>query len=202
MTVKPTTEDDVDEYDVDRHLVFLADVTDEALRSALRPTLAELAEFDCLAVVPERYLHVTVTIAGNVGPEYRLSAADEERIAAAGHEAFADAEPFEASFPRLNLFPTVVFAAVDDGGAFAALNDRACEIEGVEVHDRDEGFVPHATLAQFRNIADYDDLLAWLDANRALDVPAVRVEAVELVAVELDQRFPTFETVARYPLGD
>jgi 2'-5' RNA ligase len=202
MTVELTTESDVAARDVDRHLVFLADVADEDVLAALRPTLDALRGFDCLAVVPERYLHVTVTLAGNVGPDRRLSAADEQRIAAAGRDAFADVSGFEASFPRLNLFPTVVFADVADGGSFAALNDRACGIDGVEVHGRDEGFVPHLTLAQFCETTDYDDLVSWLEANRSLDVPSVRVEAIELVAVELDERFPDFETVARYPLGE
>lgn len=200
LTPMPTTDADVAERDVDRHLVFLARLTDEAVREALRPTLDGLAEFNCLVVAPERYLHVTVTLAGNVGPEHRLTAADENRIAEQARDAFADVAPFEVSFPRLDLFPTVVFASVDDGGTFAALNERACGVDGVEVHDRDEEFVPHITLAQFRSHEGCDDLLAWLEANRDLDVPPVRVTELELVAVGLDQRFPEFECVARYPL--
>lgn len=200
LAVETTTESDVAEWDVDRHLVFLAHVTDESVREALRPTLDALSEFDCLAVVPQQYLHVTVTLAGNVGPERRLSEYDEERIAADARDAFADADAFEVSFPRLNLFPSVVFADVADGGAFAQLNDQACGIDGVEVHDRDEGFVPHLTLAQFRNDRDYDELVDWLEENRALSVPPLRVTELELAAVGTDERFPTFETVARYPL--
>ena len=201
MTLEPTTDVDIADRDGARHLVFLARVDDEGAQEALRPTLDALAEFDCLAVVPERYLHVTVTLAGNVGPDRRLSAADEERIAAAGREAFADASPFEVSFPRLDLFPTVVFAAVDDDGSFAALNERACDIDGVEVQGRDEGYVPHLTLAQFRSREDYDGLVEWLEANRTLDVPSARVTDLELVAVDLDERFPAFETVAQYHLS-
>ncbi|WP_232701094.1 2'-5' RNA ligase family protein [Halobacterium wangiae] len=202
LTPEPTTEMDVDDQNGGRHLVFLARVDDESVRDALRPTLDALAEFDCLAVVPQSYLHVTVTVAGNVGPDQRLSAGDEADIAAAGREAFADAPAFEVTFPRLDLFPSVVFAAVDDGGSLRGLNERACGIEGIEVHDRDEGYVPHLTLAQFRSQKGYEDLLAWLEGNRTLDVPSVRVTDVELVAVDLDERFPDFETVARYPLAD
>lgn len=200
LAPETTTDADVEERDVDRHLVFLAHVTDESVREALRPTLDALSEFDCLAVVPERYLHVTVTLAGNVGPERRLSAADEEQIATDARDAFADVDAFEVSFPRLNLFPTVVFADVADDGSFGDLNDRACDIDGIERHDRDDGFVPHATLAQFQSDEDYDELVAWLEANRTLSVPSLRVDEIELVAVSLDERFPAFETVARYPL--
>lgn len=200
MPLETTTDADVADWDVDRHLVFLAHVTDESMREALRPTLDALSEFDSLVAVPEHYLHVTVTPAGNVGPERRLSAADEKRIATDARDAFSGIGSFEISFPRLNLFPSVVFAEVQDGGAFATLNDRACGIDGVEVLDRDEDFVPHATLAQFRNERDYDELVEWLEENRALSVPPLRVTELELVAVATDERFPSFETVARYPL--
>lgn len=202
MAVETTTAEDVANRGVDRHLVFLADVVDESVHDALRPTLDALAEFDCLAVVPEEYLHVTVTIAGNVGPDCRLSAADEQRVAAAARDAFDGVESFEVTFPRLNVFPSVVFADVADGGAFADLNGRACGIDGIEVHERDESFVPHLTLAQFRSTGDYGEFVAWAEANRTLSVPPLRVDAVELVAVSLDERFPPFETVARYPLGE
>lgn len=202
MSVDPTTDADVDDQDGVRHLVFLARVADADVREALRPTLDALSEFDCLAVVPEQYLHVTVTLAGSVGPDQRLSAADEDRIATAGREAFADVSAFDASFPGFDLFPTVVFAAVQDDGTLAALNERACGIDGVDVHGRDEGYIPHLTLAQFQSREGYDDLVSWLEANRSLDVPSVRVTDVELVAVDRDERFPEFETVARYPLAE
>lgn len=202
MTLEPTTDADVAERDGARHLVFLARIDDESVREALRPTLDALAEFDCLAVVPERYPHVTVTLAGSVGPDQLLPAADEERIAAAGREAFADAAAFEVSFPLLDLFPSVVFASVEGDGAFATLNDCACGIDGVEVQGRDEGYVPHLTLAQFRSREDHDELRSWLEANRCLAVPSVRVTDIELVAVAFDERFPEFESVARYHLGE
>ncbi|WP_232687552.1 2'-5' RNA ligase family protein [Halobacterium zhouii] len=202
MTLETTTDADVEERDVDRHLVFLARVTDDAVQESLRPTLDDLSGFDCLATVPERYLHVTVTLAGNVGSDRRFSPADEERIAADAREAFAGVDSFEVSFPRLDLFPSVVFAAVADGGAFADLNDRACGIDGVEVHDRDEGFVPHATLAQFRSDQEYDELLSWLEDDRTLSAPSMRVTEVELIAVAKNSRFPRFETVERYPLAE
>lgn len=201
MDLVTTTAEDVAERDVSRHLVLLARV-DDAVASGLQRTLEGLSAFDCLAVPPERYLHVTVTIVGNVGPEHRLSRADESRIVEELHEAFDGAEPFDVSFPRFDLFPSVVFAAIEDGGGFAELNERACGVEGIEIHDRDEGFTPHLTLAQFRSRDDYDELLEWLEEHRELEVPSMRVTDVDLVAVDLDQRFPEFDTVEQYSLGE
>jgi len=174
-----------------RHLVFLADVGD-----ALTDARAGLDQFDCLDVAPPAYHHVTVTVVGNVGEA--ITADAEARIRDAARDAFADIDAFDVSFPRYNLFPTVVYAEVD-GGRFAALNDRACAIDDVPVHGRDDAFVPHATLAQFTGDSDYDELLDFLEANRSLDATAT-VDEVQLVAVDPSVRFPEFETVESYPL--
>jgi len=175
-----------------RHLVFLADVG-----GALTESCTGLDQFDCLTVAPPDYHHVTVTVVGNVGDSISESA--EERIRDAARDAFVDIDAFDVSFPRYNLFPTVVYAEVDDSGAFAALNDRACAIDDVPVHDRDDAFVPHATLAQFTEDSDYDELLDVLEANRSLEARAT-IDEVELVAVDPSVRFPDFETVERYSL--
>jgi 2'-5' RNA ligase len=199
MDLETTTAEDVAARDVSRHLVLLARV-DDAVAKAFQTSLDALDAFEGLAVPPERYLHVTVTLVGNVGPDCRLSPADEFRITDELYDALDGVEPFEVSFPKFDLFPSVVFASVDDGGAFAELNERACRVDGVEVHDRDEGFTPHLTLAQFRSQEGYDHVVSWLDEHRTLDVPSMRVDEVELVAVDLAARFPEFETVQRYTL--
>lgn len=176
-----------------RHLVLLARVPD--LFAADR---RGLADFDCLAVAPPEYLHVTVTPVDTLGDGVPPEA--EDRIRRDARDAFADADAFDVRFSRLNLFPTVVYAEVDDDGGFAALNDRACRIPDVPVHDRDRSFVPHATLAQFTGDDDYDALVDYLEENRALDATA-RVDAVDLVVLDHGRRFPAFETVETYELG-
>lgn len=176
-----------------RHLVFLARIPD-LFADARRG----LADFDCLAVAPPEYLHVTVTPVGTLGDG--VSPEVEDRIRRDARDAFSDVDAFDVRFARLNLFPTVVYAEVDADGGFAALNDRACRIPDVPVHDRDRSFVPHATLAQFTGDDDYDALVEYLEANRALDV-STTVDAVQLVALDHGERFPAFETVETYELG-
>lgn len=176
-----------------RHLVLLARVPD-----LFADTRRRLSDFDCLAVAPPGYLHVTVTPVGTLGDGVPPDA--EDRIRRDARDAFADVDAFDARFPRLNLFPTVVYAEVDADGGFAALNDRACRLSDVPVHDRDRSFVPHATLAQFTGDDDYDALVEYLEANHALDA-TVRVDAVDLVALDHGERFPAFETVETYELG-
>lgn len=188
LTPEPVTPADASA----RHLVFLASVGD-----ALAEARTGLDQFDCLAVAPPAYHHVTVTVVGNVGEA--VTRAGEDRLREAARDAFDGVEAFDVSFSRYNLFPTVVYAEVDDGDAFAELNERACALDGVSVHDRDDAFVPHATLAQFTGDSDYDELLDFLEEDRTLDLTA-RIEEVELVAVDPSERFPEFDTVESYSL--
>jgi hypothetical protein len=40
-----------------------------------------------------------------------------------------------------------------------------------------------------------------MERDREVGAGPLRVDALELVALDLRERFPTFETVARFPLG-
>ena len=201
LPVEPTTDADVARLD-GGHLVLLFDLPRD-VSDRFVPTLDRLSEVDCLAVAPPRYLHVTVTAVGHVTGDSdgagEFAPEDLDALADDVGAALAGAERFAVRFHRLNLFPTVVYAEVDDDGRFAALNDRVCALDAVPVHDRDRQFVPHAALAQFRT----DDASALVDAlerDRALDVPAVTVDSLELVRVDFAERFPAFEVVRRYDL--
>nr|WP_305794349.1 2'-5' RNA ligase family protein [Halomarina rubra] len=165
--------------------------------------LDRLDAFDSLAVAPSRYLHVTVTVVGDVttagGRSGTVAPTDLDALADDLGEALTDVAPFDVRFPRLNVFPTVVYAEVDDGGQFVALNDRACAVDAVPVHDRDRQFVPHAALAEFRD-EDVTGVVDALERDRSLDVGPVRVDRLDLVRVGLDDRFPRFERLRRFAL--
>lgn len=203
LPVVTTTDADVAARERTRgHLVLLFDLPPDA-SERFAPTLDRLGTFDCLAVAPPRYLHVTVTAVGTVveesGDPGEVAVSDLDAFAGSIGDALGDLAPFEVRFPRLNLFPTVVYAEVDDGGRFAALNDRVCDLDTVPVHDRDRQFVPHAALGEFRT-EDVDGLVAALEAERGLDVPPVTVDRLDLVQVDLSERFPRFDVVRRYDL--
>lgn len=208
LTPRTTTAADIEDRAANggRHLVLVADITDETVVSQFEPVLTALERFDCIAAVPPSYLHVTVKVVGNVVENPKNDAEfteeGEGRIVEAVRSAIAGVEPFTVTFPRLNLFPTTVYAEVADGGRFAELNRRVCDVPDVEAWDRDgEGFVPHATLGQFIDTDGYERLLDYLEANRAVRAGPLDVSAIELVAIDLAERFPAFETVERFDLG-
>jgi 2'-5' RNA ligase len=186
--------------------VLLAAIDDPTVAETLAGAAARLGRFECPASIPRPYLHVSVTVVGTEvdepDGEGEHTPEGVERIADALREALADATPFVIEFPRLDLFPSAAFCAVADSGAFERLNRAVCTIPDLPVHDRDgEGFVPHVTLGQFTGGADFEDLLGAMERDREVGAGPLRVDALELVALDLRERFPTFETVARFPLG-
>lgn len=207
LTPQPTTESNIEERAKNggRHLVLLADIIDKAVLSAFDAELSALNRFDCLEPVPLRYLHVTVKVVGNVvenADAVGLSDEQETRIIEDVSAAVSGVEPFSVEFPRFNLFPSTVYAEVADDGRLAELNCRACDVPEIEVHDRDrDGFIPHATLGQFVADEDYDQMLDYLEANRSIDAGPAEIGAIELVALDLAERYPTFETIERFELS-
>ena len=67
--------------------------------------------------------------------------------------------------------------------------------------DRD-GFIPHLTLGHFTQRDGYEQLLQYLETHRSLNVPAMTVDELELVALDYsDGRFPPYETLETYTLS-
>ncbi|MFB6111762.1 MAG: 2'-5' RNA ligase family protein [Halobacteriaceae archaeon] len=189
------------------HLVFSVE-PGPAVRNALADAAAPVAAADAAIAAPPVYYHVTVTIAGDLvdpdtaaGPgEFDPAGLDRLRAAARDRIAALERGPFEASLPRLNVFPSVVFCEVAAGGQLATLNDALCELSGVPEHDRDLDYVPHVTLGHFRD-RDIGGLLDRLKGQRQVDAPPLGVEAVTLIGMEFDQRYPERRVIERFPLS-
>lgn len=189
------------------HLVFTVELgpkTREALAKAARP----LATSDAAIAAPQSYYHVTVTIAGDLvepGTESQMSEFDPDSLEQLRTEARetlseTECEPLEASLPRLNLFPTVLFCEVEDGGTLSILNSELCEVTGVTEHERDADYVPHVTLGHFVK-TDISELLESIEQNRGVESPPLNIDAVELIGMQFDQSYPERRTIERFPLS-
>jgi 2'-5' RNA ligase len=184
-----------------RHLVFLVDITDE-IPSQFEPMTVALEEFDCLNAWPLEYRHITVKVVGTIGTsESELAPADEQRFIDAGHSVFNEINSFTVTFPRLNLFPSVVYAEVAGDGLFAALNSRVCDIPGMPVYDRDgDGFIPHMSLARFTQEEGYESVIAFLERSRHLETDPVEISTIQLCALDPTEWYPSFETIETFNL--
>jgi 2'-5' RNA ligase len=209
LSLSPITEEEIHQRAGGRrrHLVLLANITDDAVLSRIDPLLNRLDEFECFAAAPTRYLHVTVKVVGDVvenpQDETEFAPREEAELVEEIDSALDGATPFTVEAPRLNLFPDVVYAEIADGGRFAELNRRVRSVPRVPVRDRDHEFIPHLTLGHFTRVGGYDQLLRYLKRNRSLEVPSVNVSELELVALDFSEgRFPPYETVRTYDLSD
>jgi 2'-5' RNA ligase len=207
LDLRPTSAADVAarSRSYERHLVLVWNLASET-GAAFDSARDRLDAFDCLAVAPTRYLHATVKVLGDVtdAPDWSdagtHSVDDAPEFADDIAEALDGVDPFDARFTRLNLFPSVVYSEIDAGGRFAALNDHICSSVDVPVSGRDRRFIPHVALADFVDESDYDSLVDRLETDRRIDVGPVEVNQLELVSVDLADRFPRFDTVRRYDL--
>lgn len=188
-----------------RQLVVVARLADTPATPALHAASTELGAFECLSPIPRDDLHVTVKIVGDVvddptGPGEFASTREPALVDAIGN-ALTETGPFEASFPRYNLFPTVVYAEATTDGALERANRRLCEVAGIPTYERDgDGFVPHCTLAQFANRHRVETVFSFLERHRALSVPTVRVDRLALVAYEYRGRWPDATVVETFNL--
>ena len=175
--------------DGDQRLAVLIDLADSQAASAYRRLRTRLSEFTCLESTPADELHLTVKLF-----DHAPTAATREGSTAVSAAQIADAiagivdghEPFEAGFPRLNLFPDTVYAEVDDGGMLAELNRALCDQPWATATDRDgQQFIPHLTLGYFAGSEEYDRLITFLEDHRDPGLPTVTVDELAVVAYDL-----------------
>lgn len=186
--------------DGDRRLSVLADVSESAVRRQSRDLLERLDGFSCFRATPPDDLHLTVKLfnAGR-GHANRIDTANVRRLI--GRIA-ADTAPFEVDFPRLNLFPDIVYAEVEDDGAVTDLNRAFCRAGETVDTDRDRGgFIPHLTLGYFTGDEDYDSLVDFMETNRDPGLRTVEVNELALVSFDTTaDRHTVADTIATYTL--
>lgn len=199
LSITPVPSASVRDRESVRHLVFIADIPDRVL-SQFESAMAPLVAFECLDVFPLSYLHITAKVVGTLG--ISVPADEEQRVVEIGHEVFdVDSEPGSITFPKLNLFPSVVYAEVEDNERFARINDRLCE-SGLPVYDRDRnGFIPHVALARFTQAENHEVVIDFLERNRGLSIDPVEITAIRLIALDPSEWYPSFETVETFALG-
>ncbi len=169
--------------DGDSQLALIVDVSDSPVAEAYGRLRDDLDDFDCVRSTPRAGLHLTVKLFS------RTTAADEpaptDDVDDAVHDIAAEHGPFEAAFPRLNVFPDTVYAETETDGVLSALNTALCERTWAATSSRDAGqFVPHLTLGYLTSAEGYDRLVDFLERRRDLSFPTATVDELSLVAYD------------------
>lgn len=189
----------------DYQLALLADITDPELCSVGEGLSERLDRFGCVSTSPPEAYHLTVKLFdAAVSP----SVADTNdrppsvrHVDTAVSRVLAAYQPFEIQFPRLNLFPDVVYAEVADGGRLAGINHDLCKEEKISALDRDgDAFIPHLTLGYFQNDIRYGAFVEFLENNRKVSFPPFTVETLSLVAYDIGGYPPTYNRIERYEM--
>ena len=94
-------------------------------------------------------------------------------------------EPFEISIRGLGIFPTGIYARVNDGNRFQAINQKiATELRG-EVDESkydSQAFVPHITLLSF-NTKDVSKLVEKIESTEMKDIELGEAGVFEMEVV-------------------
>lgn len=186
-------------------LGLLAEITSSDIRAAGENLCTELDVFGCFESSSPSAFHLTVKLF-NIQVDSSVSqVADSSNATRRIGEIVADLttvfDPFSVQFPRINLFPDVVYGEVNDRGQLADLNEQLCEADTIEPLERDrDGFIPHLTLGYFVNDTGYTALIDFLEANRTLQFPSAEVDELSLVAYDASERPPRFNRLNTYSL--
>lgn len=195
-----------DELPSDEHrLALLVDVADPAVRSAGGQLSARLDRFECFDSSPPEAFHLTVKVFDVSVPSSTVetvrSRPTVRRVDAGVSSVTSECEPFTVRFPRLNLFPDVVYAEVDAGDRLTEMNRAICRKPDVTTLDRDgDNFIPHLTLGYFQNDVDSEELIQFIESNRELDLPTLAVDTLSLVVYDVGGRPPAYDEIKTYRL--
>ena len=189
-----------------KHLVFLFRVNSPEILSNIAEVQADLSRDEAFVPFPGNYIHITVKVWGFL--EDKRAAPGDILPEELGHvipqfqAKLSSSKAFDAKLGRLNVFPSVVFTEVQDGGCFAELNRKVLEIPGIEARWSDHpNYIPHAALGTFKDGMNVKPLIKRLEAHRDISFGTINVNNVELVIAHWrDTKFPIFESMCRIEL--
>lgn len=168
--------------DGDSQLALVVDISESPVAEAYQRLREEFDEFDCVRPTPRAGLHLTVKLFDQTAANESTSI---EQIDDAVDGIAAGHGPFEAAFPRLNLFPDTVYAETETDGVLSALNTALCERTWAATSSRDAGqFVPHLTLGYLTGVEGYDRFVDFLERRRDLSFPTATVDRLSLVSYD------------------
>jgi 2'-5' RNA ligase len=178
-------------------LTFLIRVKDRNIINQIQKVQNELTRFECIEIFPEEYFHITIKeLAFLVKEKQHPDEITQEKLPTlimSVQEKIRDFKPFEIELVNLNNFKSTVCVEGHDGEVINNINGTILAIDGVQKYKHDyPGFLPHLSVAQYKNKEDYEQLIEYLEYSRKKHIGPLIVDTFELVIAELPikGRFP------------
>jgi 2'-5' RNA ligase len=174
-----------------RYLVFLVRVQHRQVVREVIKLQEKLACFPCIDTFPPEYLHLTVKETGRFLVEERvyeddLIEEDLKNLVSEAEDILSHYAPFRASLQCINNFIETLCIEVYDNGLIREINGDLLKARGIRKLKHDYPlFLPHLSIAQFKNQQNYSELIEYLEANRDMKIADIRIDTVELVKVIL-----------------
>jgi len=190
------------------YITFLIRVEDREIARIVRVIQEELVKFHCIDPFPDEYLHITVKETGrflieNKTAQDEYTRADLPAITREARRILDEYTPFQVRLRNINNFKSTVCVQAHDGGVIRGINRDLLSVPGMARMRHDfPVFLPHLSVAQYKSLRDYEQLVRRLEDIRETRVGDLNVESIQLVIAHLPTsgRYPRLETIAEYKL--
>lgn len=190
-----------------RYLTFLVRVNDVNVINNAIDFQSKLTAFPCVDPFPKHYFHITVKGIGFLTHSKQhsddLLKVDVEKVVCQTKDILKSFTQFEALLTNLNYFSEVICIEVYANNQIREMNRAMLEVPEITQMDIDyPRFLPHFSIAQFKNDERFDELIDYLEEHRKMQFGKITINAIELVIAHLPRygRYPKLETLYTFRL--
>ena len=190
------------------YLTFLIRITDTNIIDSIKGIQTEIKNYRCVETFPANYLHITVKeldaflVSKKQLPD-EYSNEELSKLIKDAEEILNSFKKFDITIENLNNFKSTVCIQVHDGGVISDINGAFLQIPGVRKLRNDyPKFLPHLSIAQYKNFEGYEPLISYLEQNRYTSVGSLKVDAISFVVAKLPVkgRYPKLKVIKNFEL--
>lgn len=188
-----------------QYLTFHIRVKNRTLIKKIIDVQNKLSNILCFDPFPKDYFHITVKECGFLVKikkyEDDVLVSDLQKIISKAKETLQAFNRFDIFLSKLNIFSDVVFIEVYDDGKIGELNKELQAVDEVKKMKFDyPDFLPHLSIAQFKDNQDFARLISCLEKMRDVEFGTLTVSSIELTIAHLYKKYPKLETICTFNL--